>query len=323
MLDAAQRALAGPAGRCRAHETFGPAACGPAAGSAAHDGRSSRAPRPAIARNRSVPPSVRARTSPSDRAAPRADARSASARAIASVSPPAMNGERSNRPASVLGALARCELQHEQRCVDERIGRQRCWRGDDHGDRRLRARTSVARPARRHLRTRAALPRGALQIGEDDTDVLCAAPATCVARPVRRELELSRRVVGARRRSLSASLRHALRSRRRDPCARHRSSSRRIAGGMASKPAQRDAFRRNRSWRRAPSAPARASSIASRASQRRTNSRHQACSACASGAIECLQALERNQIVLQAPPAACGEARALGGIEQIARHRCR
>ena len=104
--------------------------------------------------------------------------------------------------------------------------------------------TSGARRARRHPRTRAALLRAATADPRGSRR-RCSPPPGPGRAPIARRgpARQSRRRLRRRRRS-HESLGRA-RSRRRDPCARQRSSNRVIAGGIASKPAQRDAFRRH------------------------------------------------------------------------------
>ena len=123
-----------------------------------------------------------------------------------------------------------------------------------------------------------------------------------------RRLTMSAQFASGRHRCRRPAPAHASgRAAASSPAAWHRSPAHAMRSGGI------ELRRRSAHW------ASRASSIASSASQRRSNSRHQACSACASGASNVCKRVERNQIVVQAPPAACGQPCGIRGIEQIAR----
>ncbi len=227
-----------------------------------------------------------------------------------------MNGVRSNLPASVLVALARRELQHEQRGVDHRILRHR-RRSSDHDGNRQRAAQRLARMGHENIfEDTAHFLASRRQIRQDHPDV--ARPRQhLVARPLRGEIELGRRVVCCDDCDVGrfASGRHDV----HDPLLRTPAFEQpRHRGRHCIEAGTRDAFRRHRFRLVGPESEARFVERVERdaATLELTAPRIQCLRL---GRIECLQAVERDQIVMQAPPASCGKPCGIRGIEKIAR----
>ena len=282
MLDAAQCAIARPTGRQPERvKVLGPAAGRPAAQGLRTTALTSRAAtcscgQSVSAAQRSISNQFqRSRCSSRSR-------RSASARCDRSTCPPTMNGVRKQSAGIGARALARRELQHEQRSVDERIVRHR-HRRRDHNRNRQRAAQRLSRGRHEDIFEHAPHFFATRRRGRRGSRRRCPTPASdLVARPLRGEIELCSSVVGRNDRDVAvAALCHA-RSRRRDP-------SRATVRAIASSPAASRRSRRRRCAptgsvrRRRPTAASGASSTASMATQRRSNSRHHAYSAWASG----------------------------------------